>query len=158
MGIQIKNNKNLSIKRTICRSKNIYLNLLIKIYRFLARKTKSKFNIVVLKRLFSSRLNQSSISLSNLAKYSKGGNRILVVVGKVLNDERMPETPKLTICALKFSSAAKQRILNSNGTIITFDQLAKNNPMGKNTILLRGKKIKKAGKKMKNLISKKNLK
>lgn len=157
MGLQIKDNKKSSTKRTLSRSKNIYLNLLVKIYRFLARKTKSKFNIVVLKRLFSSRLNQPSISLSNLTKYPNRENKILVVVGKVLNDERIPDIPKLTICALKFSSAAKQRILNSKGSIMTFDQLAKDNPMGKNTILLRGKKIKKSSKKIKNLISKKNL-
>ena len=157
MGIQIKDNKKFSTKRTLSRSKNIYLNLLVKIYRFLARKTKSKFNIVVLKRLFSSRLNQPSISLSNLTKYPNGKNKILVVVGKVLNDERISDIPKLTICALKFSSTARQRILNNKGSILTFDQLAKDNPMGKNTILLRGKKIKKSSKKIKNLISKKNL-
>lgn len=78
-------------------------------------------------------------------------------MGKVLNDERIQEIPKLSICALKFSSAAKHRIIESGGTIYTFDQLAKNNPMGKGTILLRGKKIKSSGKKAQNQISKKNI-
>ena len=157
MGIQTKDNKKISVKRTVSRSKNLYLNLLIRIYRFLARKTKSKFNIVILKRLFSSRLNQQSISLSSLIKYSTDEKKTVVVVGKVLNDERIQEIPKLSICALKFSSAAKQRVLKNGGTIYTFDQLAKNNPMGKNTILLRGKKTKTSGKKIQNQISKKNI-
>jgi len=48
-------------------------------------------------------------------------------------------------------------VLKNGGTIYTFDQLAKNNPMGKNTILLRGKKTKTSGKKIQNQISKKNI-
>jgi large subunit ribosomal protein L18e len=128
--------------------------LLIKIYRFLARKTKSKFNTAVLKRLFTSRSHQSPISISRLARFSNEG-KILVIVGKILNDERNLFTPKMSICALKFSTSARKRILENGGKIITFDQLAKINPTGKDTLLLRGLNKTKSLKKKRNLITKK---
>jgi|AntRauMFilla1563_2_1112583.scaffolds.fasta_scaffold00186_13 large subunit ribosomal protein L18e len=157
MGIQDKkSNKKSSIERTTSRSKNLYLNLLIKIYRFLSRRTKSKFNLVILKRLFSSRSHQSPISLSRLVKYSRG-EKTIVIVGKVLNDERIREIPKLNICALKFSSSAKKRVLENKGRVLTFDQLAKINPTGKNILLLRGGNKKKSIKVKRNLMAKKVL-
>jgi large subunit ribosomal protein L18e len=156
MGIQsFKTNKKKSIERTVTRSKNIYLNLLIKIYRFLARKTKSNFNSVILKRLFSSRFHQSPISLSRLVRYSDDKKKIIVVVGKVLNDERSVDISNLTICALNFSIAAKKRILENGGKTLTFDQLATICPTGKNTLLLRGTVKKKSIKVKRNLITKK---
>lgn len=155
MGLQvIKSRKKNSIKRTVTRSKNLYIDLLIKIYRFLAKKTKSKFNVVVFKRLFTSRSHQSHISLSRLVRYLKPG-KIIVIVGKILNDERNTSFPKMTICALKFSSSARERIIENGGKIITFDQLAKINPTGKDTLLLRGPNKRKSLKKKRNLIAKK---
>jgi len=157
MGIQQKkSNKKISVERTTSRSRNLYLNLLIKIYRFLARRTKSKFNLIILKRLFSSRSHQSPISLSRIVKYSSG-EKTIVIVGKVLNDERITEIPELTICALKFSSAAKKRVIENKGQVLTFDQLAKINPTGKNILLLRGANKKRSIKVKRNLITKKVL-
>jgi large subunit ribosomal protein L18e len=159
MGLQyIKSLKKKSTERKSSRSKNLYLNLLVKIYHFLSIKTKSRFNLVVLKRLFSSRLHQSQISLSSLIKHSQDTKKIIVVVGKVLNDERILDIPELTVCALKISYSAKERILKSGGKILTFDQLAKLNPFGKNTLLLRGRKPKKSLKKKRNLSTKKVVK
>ena len=42
------------------------------LYRFLVRRTESKFNKVVLKRLFMSKANRAPLSLSKLAKFTKG--------------------------------------------------------------------------------------
>ena len=62
MGIQqFKTHKKKSIERTVTRSKNLYLNLLIKIYRFLARKTKSNFNNVILTDGYTDHLNFKGI-------------------------------------------------------------------------------------------------
>jgi large subunit ribosomal protein L18e len=155
MGLQAtKSGKKNSYMRTVTRSKNLYINLLIKIYRFLAKKTKSRFNVVIFKRLFTSRSHQSPISLSRLVRYSKHG-KIIVIVGKILNDERNSSFPKMTICALKFSSSARERVLKNGGKIITFDQLAKINPTGKDTLLLRGPNKRKSLKKKRNIITKK---
>ena len=46
-----------------------YIRLLVKLYRYLARRTESKFNKVVLKRLFLSRNNRPPVSLSRLARF-----------------------------------------------------------------------------------------
>ncbi len=157
MGLQNNKSKKKSlIKRNLSRSKNIYLNLLIKIYRFLATRTKTNFNFVILKRLFASRSNKAPVSLSRLIKYSDK-KKMIVVVGKVLNDERNVWIPRLSVCALKFSSSARQRILEKGGEVFSFDQLARNNPTGKGVILLRGKTKKKNYKVRKNLAAKKVL-
>jgi large subunit ribosomal protein L18e len=88
-----------------------------------------------------SRKNQSSISLSKVVKYAlKNKNKIIVIVGKVLNDERLSTIPKLNLCSLRISDSARTRILEGGGKIFTFDALAIEFPTGKNLVLLRGKK------------------
>lgn len=56
------------------------------------------------------------------------------------DDIRQLEIPKLTVAALRFTRAAKERILNAGGEVLTLDQLALRAPTGANTILLRGVK------------------
>jgi replication factor C subunit 2/4 len=58
-----------------------------------------------------------------LVRFSKYG-KIIVIVGKILNDERNTSFPKMTICALKFSSSARERVLGNGGKIITFAKTA----------------------------------
>ena len=43
----------------------------------------------------------------------------------------------MTICALKFTLAARQRIEKAGGVAMTLDQLITKNPKGSNTLLLR---------------------
>ena len=61
----------------------------------------------------------------------------MVVVSTVTDDERLLEVPKMTICALKFTLAARQRIEKAGGVAMTLDQLIMKNPQGSNTLLLR---------------------
>jgi len=44
----------------------------LQLYRFLVRRTGSKFNAVVLKRLFMSKINKAPLSLSRLIKFMEG--------------------------------------------------------------------------------------
>lgn len=129
-------------KRTRPASKNVYVNLLAKLYGFLARRTESSFNKVVLRRLCMSKVNRPVVSLSNISKRltSSTNQPIVVVVGTVTNDERLLEVPKMTVAALKFTKTARARIIKSGGEVLTFDQLALRAPTGSNTLLLRGKK------------------
>jgi large subunit ribosomal protein L18e len=91
-----------------------------------------------------SRNNQPPISISRIVKHAlKNKNKIIVVIGKILNDERFYPIPKLNICALRVSESVKTRILDAGGKIFTFDELAIRFPNGKDLILLRGKKNKK---------------
>jgi large subunit ribosomal protein L18e len=122
-------------------SENPYLRLLVKLYRFLARRTDSKFNGIVLKRLFMSRTSRPPMSTSRIALYMKGKeDKIAVVIGKVLDDERKLDLPKMTICALDFSRTARGRIEKAGGECITLDQLAVRSPLGEGTELLRGRR------------------
>ena len=64
-------------------------------------------------------------------------DKIVVVVGTVTNDERLLEVPKMKICALKFTTEARERILRAKGEAMTLDQLVLKNPLGTGTALLR---------------------
>ena len=138
------------------RARNVYHRLLVKLYKFLSRRTTSKFNNCVLKRLLNSRVNRTPVSLSKLAKYSlrksvadqkaKGDDIIFAIVGTVTNDTRLIEFPEMKVCALKFTEKARERITGANGKCFTFDQLAINRPNGENVILLRGTRDREAKK------------
>jgi len=142
MGIDIEAGgrvKNTSRKEPV--SQNPYLRLLVKLFRFLARRTGSRFNEIVLKRLYQSKVNRPVTSLHSVAKYSKGKeDKIIVIVGNVTDDARQVDFPKLSIAALRFSATARARILKAGGEALTLDQLALRSPTGAGTLLLRGPK------------------
>ncbi|TXT15859.1 hypothetical protein VHUM_00362 [Vanrija humicola] len=144
MGIDIKRHHVKKGARQAPKSEDPYLLLLVKLYRFLARRTDSKFNKVVLRRLFMSKINRPPISLSRIVKETRGSNpdnsKTVVVVGSVLDDERFANVPKLSIAALRFTNSARARIVAAGGEAITLDQLALRAPTGSNTVLLRGKR------------------
>lgn len=127
------------------KSQNPYNKLLIKLYKFLSRRTESKFCDTVLKRLHMSKVNQPPIGLHRLSKFmSKKEGKTAVIVGKVTDDVRMLECPKMSVCALGFTETARKRITAAGGECITLDQLALRAPKGSNTVLLRGPKSRKA--------------
>ncbi|XWS57483.1 hypothetical protein CRYUN_Cryun09bG0178100 [Craigia yunnanensis] len=133
--------KSKKSKRTAPKSDDIYLKLLVKLYRFLVRRTGSKFNAVILKRLFMSKANKPPLSLSRLVQFMKGKeDKIAVVVGTVTDDIRVYEVPALKVTALRFTETARARIEKAGGECLTFDQLALRAPLGQNTVLLRGPK------------------
>ncbi|KAI6105372.1 ribosomal protein L18e/L15P [Pisolithus sp. B1] len=144
MGIDLKNHHVKKSQRTAPKSEDPYLLLLVKLYRFLARRTDSSFNKVILHRLFLSKVNRPPISLSRITKETVStpdlDSKIIVAVCTVTDDVRLTEVPKLTIAALRFTRAAKDRILKAGGEVLTLDQLALRAPTGSNTVLLRGKK------------------
>ena len=127
--------------RTAPESQNPYLRLLVKLYRFLSRRTDSQFNAVVLKRLFQSKVNRPAISLTRIVRYAKGKeDKTVVVVGTITDDARITELPALTIAALRVTATARARIVKAGGSVLTLDQLALRAPTGSNTLLLRGPK------------------
>ncbi|KAI0237681.1 60S ribosomal protein L18 [Lamellibrachia satsuma] len=141
MGIDICHKKDRKVGRTEPKSQDIYLRLLVKLYRFLARRTNAKFNKIVLKRLFMSKINRPPLSLARLIRLmSKPGraDKLAVCVGTVTDDMRIFKVPKLKLCALRVTEGARARILKAGGDIITFDQLALRSPKGQNTVLLQG--------------------
>jgi len=143
MGIDIKAGGRKATKKSGRQapvSENLYLRLLVKLYKFLSRRTDAKFNKVILKRLFSSRRNRPPISIKTISKHiaKSGDGKTAVIVGSVTDDVRFLEVPKLSICALRFTETARARIVKAGGECMTFDQLALKSPLGENTLLLRG--------------------
>lgn len=142
----------------------MYLKLLVKLYRFLARKfppppprlqsrpnvtypthsgrTESSFNKVVLRRLFMSRINRPPVSISRIVANTseKSNNKTIVVIGTVTDDNRLLTVPKISVAALRFTATARARIIAAGGEALTLDQLALRAPTGSNTLLLRGPK------------------
>uniref|UniRef100_A0A2K6BJN5 Large ribosomal subunit protein uL15/eL18 domain-containing protein n=1 Tax=Macaca nemestrina TaxID=9545 RepID=A0A2K6BJN5_MACNE len=101
MGVDIRHNKDPKVPRKEPNSQDIYLRLLVKLYRFLARRTNSTFNQVVLKRLFMSGTNRPPLSLSRMIRNMKlpgRENKMAVVVGTITDDVRVQEVLKLKVC------------------------------------------------------------
>ncbi|KAI3326250.1 ribosomal protein L18e/L15P [Xylariaceae sp. AK1471] len=143
MGIDLNSHHTRGTHRKAPKSDNVYLKLLVKLYRFLARRTDSNFNKVVLRRLFMSRINRPPVSLSRVKTQIDRGNqaeKTVVVIGTITDDNRLLEVPKVTIAALRFTATARARILAAGGECLTLDQLALRAPTGSNTLLLRGPK------------------
>ena len=115
MGIDLekrKRGRRKLTRRSKPASQNIYLNLLHQLYGFLARRTNSKFNKVIAKRLVMSNNHRPVVSLTRVAlSYNKrisqptnnaNNDTIIVVVGNVTDDSRLLEVPKgLKLCCLK---------------------------------------------------------
>ena len=120
MGVDLKHKNDRKVRRTEPKSQDIYLRLLVKLYRFLARRSEAKFNRIILKRLFMSKINRPPLSISRLVRnMKKAGNadKIAVVVGTVTNDLRIFDVPKMTLCALRVTEKARERILKAGGIV-----------------------------------------
>lgn len=145
-GIDIAKHHVKNGQRSAPKSEDPYLLLLVKLYRFLARRTDSKFNKVVLRRLYMSKTNRPPLSISRIARQvSKSGKEFsathtVVAVATITDDVRLLEVPKLSIAALRFTRSARARIEAAGGECLTFDQLALRKPTGAGTLLLRGVK------------------
>ncbi|KAE8379544.1 60S ribosomal protein L18 [Aspergillus bertholletiae] len=142
MGIDLDRHHVRSSHRKAPKSENVYLQVLVKLYRFLARRTESNFNKVVLRRLFMSRINRPPVSLSRIASNVTDAHKgkTIVVIGSVTDDNRLLNVPKLSVAALRFTATARARIEKAGGETLTLDQLALRAPTGANTLLLRGPK------------------
>ena len=77
----------------------------------MARRTDAKFNKIILRRLFMSKINRPVVSLARLARKMKGearAGKTTVVVGTVTNDLRLFEVPKLSV-SIYFEELKKQK-------------------------------------------------
>merc|ERR1712228_30577 len=127
------------------RSKNLYQHLLVRLFKFLSRRTDSKFCKTILRRLVASRTMRPPVALSKLVKHlGTRKQRTAVVVGTVTDDMRLLELPTLEIAALRFTEAARARITKAGGTCLTIDELIMKSPSGANTLLLRGPTMREA--------------
>ncbi|VDN06202.1 unnamed protein product [Thelazia callipaeda] len=141
MGIDINHKNDRKVRRKAPKSEDPYLRVLVKLYKYLARRTSKKFNKIITKRLMMSRRHRPPMSLARLIRNMKRGDnmkKIAVIVGTVTDDHRIFDVPKLTVAALHVTKGAKSRLLKAGGEILTLDQLALRSPCGENTIFLQG--------------------
>ncbi|KAJ4303405.1 hypothetical protein N0V90_002298 [Kalmusia sp. IMI 367209] len=129
------------------KSDNPYVKLLVRLYKFLSRRTDAPFNKVVLRRLMMSKINRPPVSLSKIvatAANKQSGKthegKTIVIIGTVTDDNRLLELPKLSVAALRVTASARARIEKAGGEILTIDEVATRFPTGANTLLLRGPK------------------
>merc|ERR1719282_1674891 len=98
MGVDICHKKDRKVRRTRPKSDDIYLGLLVKLYKFLARRTDSKFNEIVMRRLFMSNTNRPPLSIARLVRKMKGHEgKTAVIVGTITDDTRIFAVPKNTV-------------------------------------------------------------
>jgi len=140
MGIDIKAGGRIKVhKRTAVKGDNPYLKLCVKLYKFLARRTDSKFNKVIANRLCMTRVQKAPMSLSKLQSLMEGkDDKTAVICSPIVNDERLIDLKAIKVCAMRFTEVARKRILAAGGECVTFDQLAQTHPTGKDCVLLRG--------------------
>ena len=141
MGIDLNHKNDRKVRRTAPKSEDPYLRVLVKLYKYLARRTGKKFNEIIMKRLFMSRRHRPPMSLARLVRNLKKGdnmNKIAVVVGTITDDHRIYKIPKLSVAALRVTEKARARILKAGGAIYTLDELALKAPKGENTLLIQG--------------------
>jgi large subunit ribosomal protein L18e len=118
------------------------LKLLFNLYSFIARRSGSDFGKKIAHRVWLSNTNRRPYSVSRLA--GRGASTIAVVVGKIVNDERLLQVPAITVAALKFSATARARIAAVGGACLTLDQLAAQRPTGDRCLLLEGDRRRRA--------------
>ncbi|WOL16445.1 60S ribosomal protein L18-2 [Canna indica] len=96
MGIdRVAGGRSKKPRRTAPKSDDVYLKPLVKLYRFLVRRTGSKFNAVIMKRLFMSKINRPPISLNRLIEFMEGkDNKIAVIDATVTDDEEILTCPQ----------------------------------------------------------------
>eukprot|EP00812_Abedinium_dasypus_P009569 NODE_3251_length_810_cov_422.406623.p1 GENE.NODE_3251_length_810_cov_422.406623~~NODE_3251_length_810_cov_422.406623.p1 ORF type:complete len:200 (+),score=70.11 NODE_3251_length_810_cov_422.406623:99-698(+) len=141
MGIDIKAGGHIKRQKRCSKTTNPYMRLLIKLYKFLARRTDSKMNKVIHDRLNMARRNRNSISLLKVKKLfeaKKNDDWTAVAVCTVTDDDRLAtfdelaggkgSFPKMDVVALHFTEAARKRIVKAGGECLTFDQFALRHP------------------------------
>merc|ERR1712039_982026 len=112
MGVDLDRHHVSNGHRKAPHSDNPYLKLLHKLFSFLARRTDSKFNQTVLRRLRMSKINRPPISLSKICAVTNNPSSGKAYEGKI------------------------RAVVGA----VTFDQLAMRAPTGSNVVLLRGPK------------------
>ena len=80
------------------------------------------------KELAGHRANRREINVRRLAEISKA-DEVVVIPGKVLGTGSLGH--KLTVCAFSISETAAKKIIESGGTVLTFDDLINKHPDGK---------------------------
>lgn len=92
------------------------------------RRSKAPIWRALQEELAGPRANRREINVRRLAEISKA-DEVVVIPGKVLGTGSLGH--KLTVCAFSISETAAKKIIESGGTVLTFDDLINKHPDGK---------------------------
>ncbi|MBU5537297.1 MAG: 50S ribosomal protein L18e [Candidatus Aenigmatarchaeota archaeon] len=112
---------------------NPYLRQLIDSLKKKSLELKSPIWKDVAEKLSKSTRQRIEVNLSDIERNVVDGETI-IVPGVVLASGNL--TKKVNVAAWRFSTAAKEKIKNANGKIMTFDELMKENPKGSNVRII----------------------
>jgi large subunit ribosomal protein L18e len=87
------------------------------------------------KRLAASRKNRKAVNLSKIRRHTKARD-VVAIPGKLLGAGTIGHA--VTVAALSFSNSAREKITKAGGKCISFEELIKKNPKGKNVKIMRG--------------------
>ena len=79
----------------------------------------------IVKRLATSNRNRPPMKVSKIVELVKDNGKVALLVGKVLDDERVMKIPAVTIVALSWSKSVQKKIEACGGSIHTLDQFIK---------------------------------
>ncbi|EOB12160.1 60S ribosomal protein L18 [Nosema bombycis CQ1] len=135
--------KSAVVKNKKIRSPNTALQNLSEFYIKVAKKC-DNFDIKrIAKRLTMANKDRPAVKITEIAeKLNENSDKIAVVVGKVIDDDRNVEVPAMKIVALKWSKSVQEKVEHFNGSLHTLDQLFKVCSNLDNIVLINGDKMK----------------
>ncbi|KAG0436777.1 60S ribosomal protein L18 [Dictyocoela muelleri] len=117
------------------KSRNTYHQSLLNLYKKITENTENQLIHKIVKRLTMTRSNRQPLKISKLIPYA---DKVIVMVGKILDDEKMFSVPKMKIVAHSISRTAHAKLLKNGGEFYTLDQLFVAAPGLKNVELVQG--------------------
>jgi len=98
------------------------------------KREKQRFWKDIAERLEKPRRIRAAVNISKLEKlYEKCGDKIFFVPGKVIGKSELKKPIK--VCALSFSAAARENILQNGGAAYTFKEILKQDIKGKDVMI-----------------------
>jgi len=116
------------------RTSNENLKAVIQLLERAGKRSRAALWRALAQELGSSRSRRAEVNLSRLQRYGEG--EIIAVPGKVLGSGSIESA--MTVAALSFSKAAREKIIKAGGRCISFEELLKENPKGSKVRIMRG--------------------
>ncbi len=123
------------VKSKLRGPENPYVRWLVAFLRKSAKENRAPIWKAVREWLLKPRRQRAEINISKINRYTKDGD-VVVVPGKVLGTGELKH--KVTVAALAFSQAAKEKIQAAGGECITIEELVKRNPRGSGVRIMVG--------------------
>ena len=92
------------------------------------KESKAKFWVAVARGLNRPRKERYEVNLTRIEKHANSTGTV-VIPGSVLGSGELSK--KVTVAALKFSGAAKEKIIEKGGKCLSIEELYDKNPKGK---------------------------